>query len=79
MYYLPGDSVLSLEVLEFGLAANPEFWGLLQPYEHLICGRNSTGKSNPDIIVESLVLTNPTKSISMSPEILFFLNSQIST
>ena len=40
-----GDGPLSLDVLEAGIASNAELWGLLQPYEHLICGRNSSGKS----------------------------------
>ena len=41
---ISGDGPLSLDVLEAGIAANAELWGLLQPYEHLICGRNSSGK-----------------------------------
>ncbi|XP_061617971.1 ankyrin repeat and BTB/POZ domain-containing protein 3-A-like isoform X2 [Phyllopteryx taeniolatus] len=34
---------LSLEALERALGADAEIWGLLQPCQHLICGKNSGG------------------------------------
>ncbi|XP_077450519.1 ankyrin repeat- and BTB/POZ domain-containing protein 3-A-like isoform X2 [Stigmatopora argus] len=37
----PGD--LSPEDLERAVSADSEIWGLLQPCQHLICGKNSSG------------------------------------
>ncbi|XP_077399361.1 ankyrin repeat- and BTB/POZ domain-containing protein 3-A-like isoform X1 [Vanacampus margaritifer] len=34
---------LSLEALEQAVGADSEMWGLLQPGQHLICGKNSSG------------------------------------
>ncbi len=39
---VPG--AVSLDVLESGISCNAELWGILQPYQHLICGRNSSGQ-----------------------------------
>ncbi|XP_049617150.1 ankyrin repeat and BTB/POZ domain-containing protein 3-A isoform X1 [Syngnathus scovelli] len=38
-----GAADLSLEALEQAVAADSEIWGLLQPCQHLVCGKNSSG------------------------------------
>uniref|UniRef100_A0A8C5DAM7 Ankyrin repeat and BTB/POZ domain-containing protein BTBD11-A-like n=1 Tax=Gouania willdenowi TaxID=441366 RepID=A0A8C5DAM7_GOUWI len=38
-----GACTLSVESLEQGISGDPEIWGLLQPYQHLVCGRSSNG------------------------------------
>ena len=48
-FFISGDGPLSLDVFEAGIATNAELWGLLQPYEHLICGRNSSGKYSKEV------------------------------
>lgn len=40
-----GIPKLSVEALEQAINSDSEVWGLLQPYQHLICGKNSTGKT----------------------------------
>ncbi|XP_022088286.1 ankyrin repeat and BTB/POZ domain-containing protein 2-like isoform X2 [Acanthaster planci] len=37
------DGELTMAVLEYGIANDANLWGILQPFEHLICGRNSSG------------------------------------
>ncbi|XP_013391469.1 ankyrin repeat and BTB/POZ domain-containing protein BTBD11 isoform X2 [Lingula anatina] len=38
-----GGLILGASALDYGISNVPELWGLVQPWEHLICGRNSTG------------------------------------
>ena len=40
-----GGDVWSLDVLDCGLTRSAELWGLLQPYEHIVAGRNAYGKT----------------------------------
>lgn len=35
--------MLTSEGLDLALANNVELWGVLQPYQHLICGRTANG------------------------------------
>ncbi|XP_038054235.1 ankyrin repeat and BTB/POZ domain-containing protein BTBD11-like [Patiria miniata] len=42
--YERSDGELTLAVLEYGIANDMNLWGILQPFEYLICGRNSSGK-----------------------------------
>ena len=39
-----GDSVLTLDALQQGIDNNAELWGLLQPHQHLMSGRNASGR-----------------------------------
>ncbi|XP_033645690.1 ankyrin repeat and BTB/POZ domain-containing protein BTBD11-like isoform X2 [Asterias rubens] len=41
--YERSDGELSMAVLEYGIANDMNLWGIMQPFEHLICGRNSSG------------------------------------
>lgn len=42
-----GGEMLTSEVLERVIGEMPEFWGLLQPYAHLINSRTSSGRCRP--------------------------------
>lgn len=39
-----GIPKLTVETLEQAINGDSEMWGLLQPYQHLICGKNSSGE-----------------------------------
>uniref|UniRef100_A0A8C7XD46 BTB (POZ) domain containing 11a n=1 Tax=Oryzias sinensis TaxID=183150 RepID=A0A8C7XD46_9TELE len=40
-----GVPKFTLESMEQAINSDSEIWGLLQPYQHLICGKNSSGES----------------------------------
>lgn len=43
MYVGKDSSEFTMEMLELGVSDDAETWGLLQPFEHLICGRSASG------------------------------------
>lgn len=40
-----GIPKFTLESMEQAISNDSEIWGLLQPYQHLICGKNSSGRN----------------------------------
>uniref|UniRef100_A0A3B5KKD0 Histone H2A n=1 Tax=Xiphophorus couchianus TaxID=32473 RepID=A0A3B5KKD0_9TELE len=43
-----GIPKITLESMEQAISNDSEIWGLLQPYQHLICGKNSSGRKEPN-------------------------------
>ncbi|MBN3317528.1 BTBBA protein, partial [Atractosteus spatula] len=60
-----GVPKLTVESLEQAVNNDSEIWGLLQPYQHLICGKNASGKSRP------LLQLRPTVAPSLLSVIVF--------
>ncbi|XP_008313620.1 ankyrin repeat and BTB/POZ domain-containing protein BTBD11-A-like [Cynoglossus semilaevis] len=68
-----GIPKLTVETLEQAINGDSEMWGLLQPYQHLICGKNSSVNKNGsdwlssvyDIIDRLLFIVTSTSPISL--------------
>ena len=74
-------------MLDYGIACSSALWGLLQPFEHLICGVNSSGKcrlgsvfllrhasscDDDEIVISLLNETYPTTQVPQF-DLVFFL------
>lgn len=42
--YHKNDGELTMSIIEYGISNEGDIWGLLQPFDYLICGRTATGK-----------------------------------
>lgn len=62
-----GIPKLTVEALEQAINNDSEVWGLLQPYQHLICGKNSSGKSRATECSATLLSPVRGKTTSVRP------------
>ncbi|KAM9581906.1 ankyrin repeat- and BTB/POZ domain-containing protein 3 isoform 2-T2 [Guaruba guarouba] len=66
----------TLEALEQTVNNDPELWGLLQPYQHLICGKNASGVL---CLPDSLNLHKDQQRSSKPGEVQMFSQSELRT
>lgn len=71
--YFSGENVWNLDILEYGISSNAELWGVLQPYEHLICGRNAFGNFSKNFYLTSF----PFKSSILQRSVSSYSNNYI--
>ncbi|XP_074757348.1 ankyrin repeat- and BTB/POZ domain-containing protein 3 isoform X5 [Athene noctua] len=65
----------TLEALEQTVNNDPELWGLLQPYQHLICGKNASG-----VVTLPSYYSPETEGSLLSPgEVQMFSQSELRT
>ncbi|XP_062839099.1 ankyrin repeat and BTB/POZ domain-containing protein 3 isoform X2 [Anolis carolinensis] len=66
----------TLEALEQAISNDSELWGLLQPYQHLICGKNASGVP---CLPESLNLHKEQQRSNKPGEVQMFSQSELRT
>ncbi|KAM6418719.1 ankyrin repeat- and BTB/POZ domain-containing protein 3 isoform 4-T4 [Pluvialis apricaria] len=66
----------TLEALEQTVNNDPELWGLLQPYQHLICGKNASGVL---CLPDSLNLHKEQQRSNKPGEVQMFSQSELRT
>ncbi|XP_061844906.1 ankyrin repeat and BTB/POZ domain-containing protein 3 isoform X2 [Colius striatus] len=66
----------TLETLEQTVNNDPELWGLLQPYQHLICGKNASGVL---CLPDSLNLHKDQQRSNKPGEVQMFSQSELRT
>uniref|UniRef100_A0A8C4U122 BTB domain containing 11 n=1 Tax=Falco tinnunculus TaxID=100819 RepID=A0A8C4U122_FALTI len=66
----------TLEALEQTVNNDPELWGLLQPYQHLICGKNASGVL---CLPDSLNLHKDQQRSNKPGEVQMFSQSELRT
>ncbi|XP_075284473.1 LOW QUALITY PROTEIN: ankyrin repeat- and BTB/POZ domain-containing protein 3 [Opisthocomus hoazin] len=66
----------TLEALEQTVSNDPELWGLLQPYQHLICGKNASGVL---CLPDSLNLHKDQQRSNKPGEVQMFSQSELRT
>ncbi|XP_068826786.1 ankyrin repeat and BTB/POZ domain-containing protein 3 isoform X2 [Capricornis sumatraensis] len=66
----------TVETLEYTVSNDSEIWGLLQPYQHLICGKNASGVL---CLPDSLNLHRDPQRTSKPGELPMFSQSELRT